>query len=510
MVVGDTLKFFTNRHPEKVAVHYLDQTITYRELNDRVNRLANSFLSLGFQPNDKISLLLRNRREFIEIVFALAKIGVACVPVNARLVGEEIAYIVNNSDSKGLILEEGLIEKLISVRSKLNCESDKYYLIGNNAQENMVPYENLFEESSLEEPDVDVDENSCLMMVYTSGTTGRPKGVIVTHKAQTLSYLAHSVEYGTSEEDIHLVAAPLFHSAGLSITIQQLSVGGTICIMRKFDPEEALRLIEEKKITNTFMVPTMYNFILELAESEKMKYDLSSMRILISSGAPLPTRIKEQIIHLFDNAGLNEFYGATEFATATNLKPKDQLKKTACVGKPFWGVEIKLLDENKKQVPVNTVGELFVKSPFMMAGYYKRGKEGFEREWFSVGDLAKQDEEGYFYIVDRKKDLIISGGVNIYPAEIEDVLYSNPKILEVAVIGVPDERWGESVKAILVLKEGETSNELEIMDYCRERMADYKTPKSVSLVESLPKSSSGKILKRILREEFWKGRDAKV
>jgi fatty-acyl-CoA synthase/long-chain acyl-CoA synthetase len=280
--------------------------------------------------------------------------------------------------------------------------------------------------------------------------------------------------------------------------------------MRKFDPEEALRLIEEKKITNTFMVPTMYNFILELAESKKMKYDLSSMRILISSGAPLPTRIKEQIIHLFDNAGLNEFYGATEFAYATYLKPKDQLKKRACAGKPFWGVEIKLLNENKKQVPVNTVGELFVKSPFMMAGYYKRGKEGFEREWFSVGDLAKQDEEGYFYIVDRKKDLIISGGVNIYPAEIEDVLYSNPKILEVAVIGVPDERWGESVKAIVVLREGETSSEFEIMDYCRDRMADYKIPKSVSLVESLPKSSSGKIMKRILREELWKGRDAKV
>lgn len=510
MVVGDILKFFANRHPDKVAVHYLDNTITYRALNDRSNRLADSLLSQGFQPNDKISILLRNCSEYIEIVFALAKIGVACVPVNARLVGEEIAYIVNNSDSKGLITEEGLVEKLISVRSKLNCDSDKYFLIGNTQREHMVVYEKLFDDSSAEEPDVHVDEESCLMMVYTSGTTGRPKGVAATHKAQLLSYLAHSVEYGTSEEDIHLVAAPLFHSAGLSITIQQLSVGGTICIMRKFDPEEALRLIEGKKATNTFMVPTMYNSILEIADSEKMKHDLSSMRILISSGAPLPTRVKERIINLFNRAGLNEFYGATELAYATYLNPKDQLRKTACVGKPFWGVEIKLLDENKKQLPGNTVGELFVKSPFMMAGYHKRGKEGFEGGWFSVGDLAKKDEEGYYYIVDRKKDMIISGGVNIYPAEVEDILYSNPKILEVAVIGIPDERWGESVKAIVVLKEGETSTEMEIRDYCSDRMADYKIPKSVSLVESLPKSSSGKILKRMLREEFWMGRDTKV
>ena len=360
MTAGDILRFFANRHPDKVAIHDLDKTITYRHFNDRVNKLANKFISLGFQPNDKISIMLRNCSEYMEIVFALAKIGVPYVPINIRLVGEEIKYIINDSDSKGLILEEAFIEKISPIMTELKCERDKVYLVGKTEWETAVPYESLFEGSSPEEPDLQGDENSGFMMVYTSGTTGRPKGVIATHRAQILTYLAHSVEFGNSEEDIHLVAAPLFHSAGLSITIQQLCVGGTICIMRTFDPETALKLIEEKKITNTFMVPTMYNFILELPESERLKYDISSMRILISSGAPLPTRIKERLIRFFKNAGLIEFYGATEFAYATYLKPGDQLKKTACAGKPFWGVEIRLLNERKEQVPIEEVGELFL------------------------------------------------------------------------------------------------------------------------------------------------------
>lgn len=510
MTVGEIIRFFANRHPDKVAIHDRDKTITYGHFNQRVNRLANTFLSQGFKPNDKISIMLRNCSEYMEIVFALAKIGVTCVPINVRLVGEEIKYIMNNSDSRALILEEEFIEKISPIITDLKCEQDQYYLVGKRAWESAVSYEKLFEGSSPEEPSVQVDETSGLMMVYTSGTAGRPKGVIVTHRAQVLNYLAHSVEFGNSEKDIHLVAAPLFHSAGLSIAIQQLFIGGTICIMRSFDPETALKLIDEKKITNTFMVPTMYNFILELPESEKLKHDISSMRILISSGAPLPTRIKERLIHFFKNAGLIEFYGATEFANATYLKPEDQLKKTACAGKPFLGVEIRLMNESMEQVAINEVGEIFLKSPYMMAGYYKRDKEGFEGEWFSVGDLARQDEDGYYYIVDRKGDMIISGGVNIYPAEIEEILYSNPAILEVAVIGVPDEQWGESVKAVAVLKEGEEATEDEIMDFCKNRMAGYKIPKTVTFVEALPKSSSGKILKRVVREEYWKGRDVKV
>ena len=250
--------------------------------------------------------------------------------------------------------------------------------------------------------------------------------------------------------------------------------------------------------------------LLEQLESRISKYDASSMRVISCAGAPLPTSIKEGVIDFFDKAGLYEHYGSTEASVVTLLKPSDQLRKIRCAGKPFWGVEVKLLNTKEEQVSVDEVGEIFIKSPYMMDGYHKGGREGFVGEWFASGDLAKQDEEGYFYIVDRMKDMIISGGENIYPAEIEDVLYSNPKILEVAVIGIPDERWGESVKALMVLNDGQTSNQDEIIEYCRKRLAGFKIPASVSFVPELPKNTSGKILKWVLREEYWKDREIKV
>jgi acyl-CoA synthetase (AMP-forming)/AMP-acid ligase II len=510
MTVGDILRYFANRNPDKAAVYDLDRTITFRDLNDRVNRLANKFLSLGFREKDKMAILLYNRSEYVEIIFALAKIGVTSVPINFRLVGEEIKYILNDSDVKGLILEEEFIGKITPVRSQLNLESDKYFVLGEKTAEGMVPYETLHEDSCSEEPGVNVDGNSCFVMSYTSGTTGRPKGVVASHKAKILDALAQAIAFKIIEDDVHLVAAPLCHSGGMFFCLARLIVGGTVCIMRQFDAEEALKLIEEKKITNTFMVPTMYNFILELPESTRQKYNVGSMRVLICAGAPLPTRVKEGAIRFFHNAGLIEFYGLTESAIATYLQPSDQLRKIRCAGKPFWGVEIKLVNERREEVSVHETGEILLKSPYMMEGYYKRGKERFEGEWLCTGDLARQDEEGYFYIVDRKIDMIISGGENIYPAEIEEVLYSNPKILESAVIGIPDEKWGESVIAVVALKKGESADEGEIVEFCRARLAGYKIPKRAVFLMELPKNSSGKILKRVLREGYWRDQEIKV
>lgn len=510
MNAGDILRFFANRHPEKTAVHYLDRTVTYKELNNRVNRLANRFLSLGYRPNDKISILLQNCIEYLEIVFALAKIGAISVPINFRLVDEEIKYIVNDSESKGLILEKEFIENVDSVKSQLVVETDKYYVTGNDVADGFLSYEALFKGSSPDEPHSTVDENSCFVMTYTSGTTGRPKGVVASHKSKLLSFLAQAIEFKIWEDDTQLVAAPLCHSAGIFLCVQQLAVGGTVCIMKQFDAQEALKLIEEKAVTNTFMVPTMYNFILELPDDKRLKYDLSSVRVLLCAGAPLPTKVKEGMIGLFHNAGLYEYYGATESAFVTYLKPEDQRDKVRCAGKPFWGVEVKLVDADHKTVPVNEIGEIFVKSPFLFDSYYKRGKEGFVGEWFASGDLAKQDQDGFFYIVDRKVDMIISGGENIYPAEVEEVLYSHPNILEAAVIGIPDDRWGEAVRALVVLKKGKSSTDKEIMQFCRKKLAGYKVPRSVGFLDELPKSTSGKILKRELRDPYWKGKEIKV
>ena len=510
MNVGDILKFFANRYPDKPAVYYLDKIITYRELNTRANKLGNKLLSLGFRANDKIAILMRNCSEYVEIVFGMAKIGAIPVCVNFRLVGEEIKYIVNDSDSKGLILEEEFMEEIFPITDQLQIEPDKYFVVGQGTKGGMTPYETLFENVPAENPSVTVDEDSCFVMCYTSGTTGKPKGVVASHKSKISESLAQAAEYWVREDDIHLVAAPLCHSGGMFLAMDRLFIGGALCIMKRFDPEEALKLIDEKAATNTFMVPTMLNAILELPDSRRSKYDISSMRVISCAGAPLPTNIKEGVIDFFYKAGLYEHYGSTEASVVTLLKPSDQMRKVRCAGKPFWGVEVKLLNKMKERVSVGEVGEIFIKSPFMMDGYYKGGKEGFAGDWFASGDLAKKDEEGFFYIVDRMKDMIISGGENIYPAEIEDVLYSYPQILEAAVIGVPDEKWGESVKALIVLKSGQSSTRDEIMEYCRKRLAGFKTPTSVSFVPELPKNTSGKILKWVLREEYWKDREVKV
>jgi long-chain acyl-CoA synthetase len=510
MNFGDILSFLAHRHPHKPVLYDRDKTISFGELNIRANQLGNKLLSLGLRPNDKASLVMRNCSEYIEIVFALLKIGVIPVPINFRLVGEELAYIARNSDSKALILEEEFIDKITPIKDEIMVDPDKYYVLGGKTQHGMISYESLFEGTSEAEPPVSVDEKSCSVMCYTSGTTGKPKGAVASHKARILEFLAHVPEFKISEDDIHLVAAPLCHSGGMFLSLGKLCIGGALSIMREFEPEEALRLIDDKKATNTFMVPTMLNFILELPERTRSKYDVSSMRVIDCAGAPLPTRTKEGTMDFFHNAGLYEHYGSTECGVISLLKPDDQRKTIRSAGKPLFGVKLKLISEKKEQISEGEVGEIFVKSPYNMDGYYNKGKEGFEGEWFATGDLAKQDEAGYLYIVDRSRDMIISGGENIYPTEIEDVLYSNSKVLETAVIGVPDERWGESVTAFIVLNEGQSSSQDEIIQYCRERLAGYKIPRSVNFVPSLPKSTSGKILKRVIREEYWKDEEIKV
>jgi acyl-CoA synthetase (AMP-forming)/AMP-acid ligase II len=300
------------------------------------------------------------------------------------------------------------------------------------------------------------------------------------------------------------VTCPLYHSAPPVFAGLHTILGGFVYVMPKFDPEQFLKVIDEEKITSTFMVPTMLNMVANLPNEVKKKYDLGSMRNLVVGGAPFHISTKKTILEIFDNDCLFEFYGSTETGINTILLPEEQLSKTESCGKVFDGNDILLLDEDRKPVKQGEVGELFMKNNMLIDGYFRNKTatdESFHEGYLSVGDMAYMDEEGYYYIVDRKKDMVISGGVNIYPAEIEITLNHHPKVFDSAVIGVPDEQWGESLKAFVVLKAGCEATAEEIIDYCKENLAHYKKPKCVEFISELPRNPSGKIVKKLLREQ---------
>ncbi len=498
------MKQNAEKYNNKPAVIFQEKQWTYGELNIRANQIANAFITKGYKKGDKVSVLMKNNAAYIELMVGLSKIGVTIVPINFRLVGPEIEYIVLDSQCRGFITTDEYasdIEALLPVLPQL----DTVIVIGNSSSSNLIDYETFIQNGSTAEPDIYVNENDTLYLGYTSGTTGKPKGVVISHRSRILTGMVAAYEYKIDESDVHIVAGPIYHAAPWIFLMMQLIVGGTLVIEESFTPEQFLADVEKYKATNTFMAPTMFNFIVNLDNETQTKYDTKSMRVLISAGAPLPTQTKLDVLEFFSNVDLHEFYGSTESAITLNIKPKDIRRKESCVGQPFPYVECLILDDNKKPVANGEVGELYFKSPYLLDHYYNNKEateESFWQDYFTVGDLALQDEEGYYYIVDRKKDMLISGGVNIYPKEIENVLYSHPDILDVAVIGVPDSVWGESVKAIVVHKEGTTPSSQDIINFCHGKMASYKIPKSVDFIKELPRNPSGKILKVELRSTY--------
>ncbi|UCD57383.1 MAG: AMP-binding protein [Candidatus Hydrogenedentota bacterium] len=502
------------KQPDRTAVIYNERRLTWCELNERANRVANGMMGMGLNKGDKVTVLSFNCCEMLEIYAGLNKAGLVVVPMNFRNVGKEITYQVNNSDSRAVILGEEFIDRVWPIRDQFEqVDPDKYIVIGGQTPEGAINYEDLLSGAGGSNPNIEVSEDDPSIFIYTSGTTGYPKGAVRSHRGVVLLGLYASIEYGFTESDINLCVAPLFHSAPAFFANTHLFIGAPVCVLKVFDPVAILETIERERITDFFMAPTMFNLILSLSDDEKARYDVSSVRCMISAAAPLHTSTKEAILDYFKGADLHEFYGATETGIVTNLRPCDQRRKIRCVGQPFFGVDIKLLDSEGCEVGPGMVGEIYAATPFLLKEYHKNPEAteaGTRGRYFSVGDMARCDEEGYYYIVDRAQDMIISGGTNIYPAEIEEVLHSNPNVQEAAVIGVPDEKWGESVKAIVVLKPGQTVSEQEIIEYCKERMASHKKPRSVDFVDDLPRNPSGKVLKRVIRQQYWKDEQFQV
>jgi len=511
--MGQILRVHVKNYPDKVALKdWRGKALTYPELESRTNRLANGLLRMGLRKGDRVAVMLYNCAEFVEVDCAFAKAGLVVVPINWRYVEREIEYVVDNSDAKAMIVGEDFIGCIDRIRGGFKkIDADRYVSVGSKRFEGYCDYEKLVASSDDTTPNVQVDGKDTWFQIYTSGTTGIPKGVVRSHQSYVAFYLINAVEFGFSEKDKGMVVMPLYHVNSTFYGPLFLYIGASLFVGRDkgFDPVELLRNFSEERITFTSLIPTHYNLILNVPEEVRKQFDVSSVRKLLCSSAPARVHIKKGILEYFRNVELFEAYGSTEAGLVTLLRPEDQLRKPGSIGKECLGTdELRLLDENGKEVTVGEVGELYSRGPMMFDEYYKLPEktEASFREggYFTARDMAKKDEEGYYYLVDRKDNMIITGGEHVYPSEVEEIICRCPKVFDVAVIGVPDDVWGEAVKAVVILKESETATPQEIIEWCRGKIAGYKKPKSVDFIkpEEMPRTTTGKILHRRLREKY--------
>jgi fatty-acyl-CoA synthase len=454
---------------------------------------------LGVGHGDRVGMLALNEPEYYELYFGLGKIGAILVPVNYRLAGPEVEFILSDCQARILVFGKEYTALVDSIRSKISTE--KLVAISDQAPPWAVPYESLLADASKEEPEMTGGDDDTLTILYTSGTTGKPKGAELTHLYYFWSSLNLCSTLGMDIGETSLVALPLFHIGALAGPPWFVYGGCKSVLLRSLDPTRFLELIEEEKVTGFGSVPQLLDFLKLVPDFEK--YDWSSVRIILVYAAPVPvTLIKE-----YAEAGIKvrQLYGLTECNTATVLDSEHALSKVGSCGRPFFHTEVRVVDLDGNDVKPGESGEVLLRSPNVMKGYWKRPQdtaEAIKDGWLHTGDIARMDEEGFLYIMDRKKDMIISGGENIYPAEIEDALMHNPKVADVAVIGYPHKKWGEAVKAIVVVKEGEPLTEDELIEWCQGRIGRYKIPKKVVIADSIPRTPTGKILKRILRERY--------
>ncbi len=504
-----TLAHHAAHRPSRPAVVEANRTLDYRALNSRVNRLANGLLSLGLRRGDRLALMLPNRAEFLEATFCGRLAGFPTVPVGWRLKAREARHILEDSGARAAVFDGARAETIRAAAEGLPALEFRVAVGGTPGA---GEYERLLARSPDGEPDHD-PQAPTPGMFYTSGTTGAPKGAYRDARVRDTEQMMRVIrEFGVRPEDVHLAAGPLYHSAPCRFAVMHLILGATVVLHREFDPEAFLRAVQERRATTAFVVPTMLARINDLPGAVKKRYDLSSMRCLVVAGAPCPFPVKEGAVRLFGNC-LYEFLGSTETGINTLLKPEDQLRKPGSCGQVFPGNEIKILDEEGREVPRGRPGLLYVRNGGLITAYHNRPEDtrmSFRDGFLTVGDVARMDEEGYLYIVDRKIDMVISGGVNIYPAEIEALLRSHPAVADATVIGVPDPEWGESLKAFVVRRAGAELAAEEVVEFCKANLASYKKPKSVEFVDELPYGPSGKVLKRELKEKYWAGRERKV
>ncbi len=520
--MADFLTAYSLTQPDKPAV--IDDrpdgtvsTMTYAELNEAANRLSNVLLALGAHPGDtKVVWCGQNSPGLVVMVNAARKLGVTAVPLNYRLSDDEATYVTDHCDATIVYVDAEHAAMFSRIRANLP-QVQHYLVFAGAVPDGMEDADALMAAASPDEPDIPAATEAGATMIYTSGTTGKPKGAFRRggggNPAQAAALLAL---IGYTPNDVYVPTGPLYHSGPGGFMGIALALGQTIVLQRKFDPQDWLRLVDKYKVTSTFSAPTPIRMITNLPAEVKAKYDVSSIKRMIANAAPWSFALKQAYLADFPADSLWEVYGSTELSVNCVLKPEDQLRKPGSCGQPTPMTEIVLFDDDGNVVtgfgPEHT-GELYVKSGAVFNDYYKQHDKFVEdqREGYqTVGDIAYRDEEGFIYICDRKKDMIISGGMNIYPAEIEAALEANPDIYEAAVFGIPSDEWGELVHAVVVKRPGSSLDEAAVTAFAREHLASYKVPRSIAWIDELPKTGSGKILKRELRAPWWEGRTSKV
>ncbi|GLY38887.1 fatty-acyl-CoA synthase [Amycolatopsis sp. NBRC 101858] len=483
-------------HPDQVVLSQGDRRLTGRELDERVNALAAGLRDLGVGAGDIVALLLYNHLEFLETVFALNRLGAAFLPLNYRLSPVEWEFILGHASAVAILTEPEFADAV-------STQGLKHRILLGGSRPGWESYDDLVSAHRGDRvPLADVGPSDLQRLMYTSGTTSRPKGVPITHHNLLFKNLAHIVEFGLGQDDRTLVCGPLYHVGGLDLPgLGTLHAGGSLHLVRRFDAAEVVALIERERPTNIWLAPSMMNAILQLPDLRAR--DTSSLRFIIGGGEKMPEPLVGRIQEAFPTAWFADAYGLTETVAGDTFNDADHvLSKVGSVGRPVQHLRVRIVDEHDAEVAPGELGEITLAGPKVFAGYWRDEEataKAIRDGWFHTGDIGRLDEDGYLYVEDRKKDMIVSGGENIATPEVERVLYEHPDVVEAAVVGLPHERWGEVPQAFVVRREGSGLDAEKLVAHCRERLAKFKVPADIRFVDELPRTPSGKVLKRTLR-----------